>query len=418
LLLTITPITNSSETVTACGSYFWNDSTYTQTGLHLHNNGCGTDSLLLTITPIVNSSETVTACGNYFWNDSTYTESGLYLHNNGCGTDSLLLTITPITNSSETVTACGSYFWNDSTYTQSGLHLHNNGCGTDSLLLTLVPGPSNAQFIGDSILCYGTPGTLIAAIDNFDDELTVYSWSGPNGFSFEANHANGGHTISNLIAAGDYTCSISNGGSCSVTITRKLRTKQVRSRAIVAQASVICPGQTIMLHAPSDISNPQWYQDMNLVGQLDSLEVNAPGSYYVAYNDSGCALQTPVLSIQLGGPTTDPDLVSGGSLTICSPNNGQSIDAVSGFTYQWFNNLDNVNSISDCRQFEPDSSGTYYYIATDLYGCSAQSGDFSVTVLPGITGLDISTSAANCGSSTGQFNVMNVRGGVAPLLTI
>jgi hypothetical protein len=59
--------------------------------------GCATETLVLTITPSTNNTTTVTACDTYTWNSErglTYTQSGTYTSVNGCGTETLILTVT------------------------------------------------------------------------------------------------------------------------------------------------------------------------------------------------------------------------------------------------------------------------------------------------------------------------------------
>ena len=139
----------------ACGSYEWNDSTYTESGIYYHytplQGGCvKTETLNLTIfNNVVIEPETVVACENYEWNDSTYTESGTYTVETqletGCTSiETLNLTIVHNENPEpEVVAICADeYSWNDSTYTESGTYTHvtalAGGClMTETLELTL-----------------------------------------------------------------------------------------------------------------------------------------------------------------------------------------------------------------------------------------------------------------------------------------
>src|SRR6185436_820448 len=137
LILTINQSSTSSTSVTACDSYSWNDSTYTESGtyskLFAGDNAVGCDStatLILTINHSTTSSTSVTSCDSYSWNDVTYTSSGTYTKlfpgGNAANCDStatLILTIKNSTTSSTEVSACGSYTWEDSTYTASGTYI-------------------------------------------------------------------------------------------------------------------------------------------------------------------------------------------------------------------------------------------------------------------------------------------------------
>ncbi len=92
---------------------------------------------------------TETACDSYTWNDTTYTESGDYTVTLQTiqGRDSIVtlhLTINQSATAEETVTTCGSYTWNGETYTQSGDYVFNtttiSGCDSVvTLHLTILP---------------------------------------------------------------------------------------------------------------------------------------------------------------------------------------------------------------------------------------------------------------------------------------
>jgi hypothetical protein len=136
------PITNTT-TITACDSYTWagNEQTYTDSGTYSYMTACGDEILNLTITPSTTSLTTITECGNYTWpvNQVNYSESGTYTVVNGCDTQILELTINiPVTNTT-TITACDSYTWsgNEQTYTTSGIYSYETACGDEVLNLTI-----------------------------------------------------------------------------------------------------------------------------------------------------------------------------------------------------------------------------------------------------------------------------------------
>ena len=110
------------------------------------------------------------ACGSFVWEDSTYTESGIYerMFTASTGGDSLrvlLLTIHPEYHLFDTVTAVDSFLWVDNqVYTESGTYdfLATTVHGCDSLLtLVLTVNPSAHQGIttadADGIVLYPVP---------------------------------------------------------------------------------------------------------------------------------------------------------------------------------------------------------------------------------------------------------------------
>jgi len=159
--------TTSTQTVSACGSYVWNGTTYTasnNTATYVTTNAGGCDStvtLNLTINNATSSSETQSACGSYLWNGNTYTTSGakIFTTTNAAGCDSVVtlnLTINNATTSSTTDTASGSYVWNGNTYTSSGTYTYQttNAAGCDStatLNVTINPAECTPTSSSDTI---------------------------------------------------------------------------------------------------------------------------------------------------------------------------------------------------------------------------------------------------------------------------
>ncbi|MBQ6071389.1 MAG: leucine-rich repeat protein, partial [Bacteroidales bacterium] len=158
LHLTVNYGTHDVETETACESFTWHGETYTQSGTYTHaytnNDGCASvDTLKLTVNYGTHNVVTETACENFTWHGHTYTSSGTYTHaytnTNGCASvDTLKLTVNYGTHNVITETACESFSWHGNTYTQSGTFTHAytnaDGCASvDTLKLTVNYGTHN-----------------------------------------------------------------------------------------------------------------------------------------------------------------------------------------------------------------------------------------------------------------------------------
>jgi BspA type Leucine rich repeat region (6 copies)/Secretion system C-terminal sorting domain/SprB repeat len=148
LNLTITPSTENVTPITTCDSYTWNGTTYNQTGIYIGTTtNCITEKLNLTITPSTTLIQANQACVSYTWpaNGETYTQSGSYTAVNGCQTTIMNLTINQPVTVNFIETACDSYFWsrNDATYTTSGTYTFVSGCVTSVLNLTITPSTTN-----------------------------------------------------------------------------------------------------------------------------------------------------------------------------------------------------------------------------------------------------------------------------------
>ena len=169
--MTVTPSSTNTTPISACGSYVWNGTTYTSSGVYTGSTtNCVTESLDLTITPattIGSVSTSICAGASYTWpaNGQTYTsaQSGLTVIT-GCNTATLDLTITLATTTGSVDTSIcdgSSYTWpaNGQTYTtaQSGLTVIT-GCNTATLNLTI------------------TAVTTIGSVDTSICALASYTW--------------------------------------------------------------------------------------------------------------------------------------------------------------------------------------------------------------------------------------------------
>jgi len=144
----------NSITVSSCGSYNFNGTTYTQTGNYLYqgNSVWGCDSIInlnLTINNNLTQNLSEESCGSYNWNGQVYTQSGLYsdVFTTISGCDSIVnLDLTIFNNVTQNISeeSCGSYNWNGQVYSQSGLYsdVFTTISGCDSIVnldLTINP---------------------------------------------------------------------------------------------------------------------------------------------------------------------------------------------------------------------------------------------------------------------------------------
>jgi hypothetical protein len=162
---------DSIPTVTACGSYVWNDGTQEITystpvanelliAIFPDPSGQGCDSTTavnLTLLPANTTTTTIADCGSYTWSLSgeTYTQSGTYTYvadsvNAPCDIAVLDLTINTPSVTTSTVDTCNSYTWaaDGITYTQSGTYTYvadpvNAPCNVEVLDLTIGTGGTN-----------------------------------------------------------------------------------------------------------------------------------------------------------------------------------------------------------------------------------------------------------------------------------
>ena len=150
LNLTITPVLNDTTLIQACGSYSWNGTTYTNSGIYQGATvNCTTSFLNLLITPSTVHNLSVTACGSYTWNGITYNNSGIYTGPTlNCVTEILDLTITPSLADTTFISTCDEYSWNGTLYTSSGIYAGpTTNCITEYLNLTITPSTNDTTHV-------------------------------------------------------------------------------------------------------------------------------------------------------------------------------------------------------------------------------------------------------------------------------
>lgn len=126
------------------------------------------------------------ACGSYNWEDSTYTESGIYerMYTALTGADSLrvlVLTIYPEYHLIDSVTAIDSFRWaNNHVYTESGVYTFDTmtvyGCDSVlTLVLAITPSQGISGVEGEDIALYPVPtygmlyfGTEVEKVEVYD----------------------------------------------------------------------------------------------------------------------------------------------------------------------------------------------------------------------------------------------------------
>lgn len=135
-------------TVSACESYEWNGTTYTESGTYEHHSqdtqGKQTHEILhLTINHSITVEIDQTTCDSLVWHGVKYTESGTYTYLTqtlqGCDSTELLhLTINYSDTTKYSAEVCDYFVWKDVKYTTSGIYTHRTqtaqGCDHVELL--------------------------------------------------------------------------------------------------------------------------------------------------------------------------------------------------------------------------------------------------------------------------------------------
>ena len=176
LFLTIRHLRHGDTTsAIVCDSYLWpqTNRTYTSTGSYGDSlstpDGC--DSIIH-LQLVVNSSSTtvstVTACDSYLWNDSLYTQSAhtrrLFENMYGCdSTDSLYLQINHSNSHEQQLSVCDSHLWNGRMLRTSDFYsdtlLNSVGCDSVDMLYLSVRYSSDSTVFEEHCDSYTWPQT-------------------------------------------------------------------------------------------------------------------------------------------------------------------------------------------------------------------------------------------------------------------
>ena len=163
-----------------CGSYTFQDSTYTENGIYEYyiENPLGCDTLMLVQVELgdtirIEQSETV--CTSYSWNGTTYDMTGDYeqYFKTESGCDSIVtlhLTIDNQVYTNIAVSTCDNYTWNGTTYNESGIYTQTFPAANDcdsivTLNLTIKNSMQVSSIHGEALIFYQTNGEYTYSID-------------------------------------------------------------------------------------------------------------------------------------------------------------------------------------------------------------------------------------------------------------
>ena len=372
-------ITNTVS-ATSCDSYTLNGTTYNTSGTYTQvlTSGSGCDSTLTLNLTINNSTTEIlneTQCSSYTLNGTTYNTSGTYTQTlmNAVGCDSTItlnLVINQPTSVTLTETACDDYTLNGTTYNTSGTYtqLLTNAAGCDSVItlnLTINNATSSSIITSacDSYTLngqtYTTSGTHVQTIMNAagcDSVITLTLTINQSSSSSSSEFACGSYTWAQngmtYTASGVYMDTIPNTTGCDSVITLNLTI----GGSSATQNVTVCESYT-------------WNQT--------GITYTASGMYSDTLTDVNGCDSVLILNLTVTG-------LPSASIT----NNGGTLTASSGTTYQWLNCNGTVAIIGATSQtFAPTSNGSYSVVVTNAAGCSDTAACVVVTGL-GLEELD------------------------------
>ncbi|MDR2917244.1 MAG: T9SS type A sorting domain-containing protein [Tannerella sp.] len=188
LSITVNYVQHTSFSDSGCGTYRWNDETYTVSGSYeqtfLSSTGCdSTVNLTLTIYPKAITTIDTTVCGSFVWNGTTYGTSQMITDTlttvYGCDSIMLInLVVNDVYHFTTQVTACDQYVWHGETLTQSGTDYVKEfetkaGCDSIEYLHLTIHHSTSSDFSAEACDSYTWNGTTYTESGDYTQILAT-----------------------------------------------------------------------------------------------------------------------------------------------------------------------------------------------------------------------------------------------------
>jgi hypothetical protein len=343
LNLVINISTTGSLSVTACDTYTWEGTTYTNSGVYTKTftNAAGCDSLHTMHVTInystTDGSSSQTVCDAYTWNGTTYTTSGMYTYTTinagGClNTATLNLTVNySSTNGDASQTACDSYLWNGTSYTTSGVYTYTSINAANCINTAML----------NLVINISTTGSLsVTACDTYTWEGTTYTNSGV------------------------YTKTFTNAAGCDSVLTMHVTINT--STTDGSSSQTVCDAYT-WNGTTYTASGIYTYTSINAGGCLNTATLNLTVHYSSANGD---ASQTACDSYLWNGTS----YTTSGVYTYTSINAANCINTATLSLTVNYSSTDGDTTITACDNYAWNgtaytTSGTYTYTTLNASGC-------------------------------------------------
>jgi len=278
-----------------------------------------------------------------------------------------------------------------------------NGCIDSTVVQISEPIALSQQNITTPALCSTSLDgavsiTVSGGIAPYNLELNGSTLANPPGD--EINSSGGSYTFSNL-AIGNYTITITDDNSCTLTASISIVTNN-NPPVVTMLNDTICNGQSATLTPVVFPTGGTFLWGNASSGSTLTVSPTSTTQYAVLYNYSGCLAQAsafvvvnPIPTITLANET----ICAGESVTI-----GALTALPAGGTYSW-----STNSSNQTITVNP-SSNSNYSVTYTVNGCSSAPATSSVTVNP-VPSVTINNSTICIGETATLTATPNIPGG-------
>jgi len=307
---------------------------------------------------------------------------------------------------------------------ESGVFVMNvvddNGCTASSSFNVGQPGlfsinGSTSDFNGFAVSCSNATNGTIDQIITGGTAPYVHSWTGPNGFTANAQDLSG-------LTTGTYVYTLTDDNGCSTSATYTLLAPPVLSASLLAPTvnggwNIACNG-TATGSIDATISGGvapvaiQWNGPGGFSANTADITALLAGTYTLTLTDAnGCALNTPITLSQ--APALSGNATMTSTVSCNAGNDGAALATATGgtapYTFLW-----NTTPAQHDPSAEGLTAGIWTCTITDANGCWIQR---NATVTQPATALAVSITGSNdvlChGADEGSATAL-ANGGTAP----
>jgi len=276
------------------------------------------------------------------------------------------------------------------------------GCNTMSNTLAVTVIPTQPVLVTNtSPVCEGSPlffdATYVAN--------TLYSWSGPNGYTWVGRTPSINQTVPSQ--TGIYTVSVTQPGCQPIPFTTSVNVGQLLVQMLPTTNSPVCSGDTLRMQVASvtgvtySWAGPNGYTGNQNAIAIANAQLNQAGTYTLTAITPGCGRYEHEFNTQvnnapvLNSYAVAPMICEGGNLDLYA--GGNNLRAL----YRWDgpNGFTSTQSYAGILGIRPLQAGVYSVRMT-VQGCSPILDTVQVFVPTNISQLTGGTNTPVCGGNT------------------
>ena len=257
-----------------------------------------------------------------------------------------------------------------------------------------------------SAITTNTAVTTVSCNGGTNGSATITASGGTADYSYSWAPSGGTAATATGLAAGIYTCTVTDANSCTKTQTATITQPSAINTSVITQTNIACNGSsTGAATITASGGTPAYTYSWTPTGGTGSSITDRPaGIYTCTVTDANSCVKTQTVNITqppaitMGAVSNDGPVCSGATLNL---SGATASGGVGSFTYSW----EGPNSFSSnvlnptLTSVTVAASGIYTFTATDAYDCHA-TGTVSVTVNPTPDAGTITGTASVCETST------------------